>query len=86
MVFYLDSGPLLQFALEAFYDFILSIFKTLPPTINALLNYYITQILFQDLYLNYCMIIEYVLVFGIGFCKPGKSLLSYKHYLHAITY
>ena len=42
--------------------------------------------LFQDLYLNYCMIIECVLVFGIGFCKPGKSLLRYKHYLHAITY
>ena len=42
MVFYLVSGPLLQFALETFYDFILPIFKTLPPTINALLNDYIT--------------------------------------------
>ena len=42
MVFYLDPGPILQFALEAFYDFILPIFKTLEPTINALLNYSMT--------------------------------------------
>ena len=36
--------------------------------------------------MNYCMIIECVLVLGIRFCEPGKSLLSYKQYLHAITY
>jgi hypothetical protein len=72
MIFYLVAGPLVQFTLEAFYDFILPIFMTLQPQINALLNYSITYILFQDLYLNYCMIIECILVFCTDVLQTWK--------------